>query len=82
MNHYVYAWYNTETLEVFYIGKGSLGRDLYDSNFKLIKEFGYFGECAEYLIENGITDTCKETVAIRISEKKKNGLSYKGFYFK
>lgn len=55
---------------------------LYDSGHHLIKEFRYFGECSEYLIKNGITNATIASVSITISEKKKNGLPYKGFYFK
>jgi len=56
--------------------------NLYDLNMNFIKSFDYYGECAEYLLSIGMQGTKKNNLAIKISQCKKSGSLYKGYYFK
>jgi len=54
---------------------------LFDSKRKFIADFDYFGECADYLINNGFTKSNLESVRWRISERSRNGKLYANHYF-
>lgn len=55
---------------------------LFDINKEFISEFDYFGECAEYLIENGYTNAKLDCVRCKISERAKDGRLYAKHYYK
>ncbi len=54
---------------------------LFDLNRKFIADFDYFGECAEYLINNGFTKSNLESVRWRVSERSRDGKLYANHYF-
>lgn len=55
---------------------------LYDVNKNFIKEFGYIGECAEYLIKNNFTKAKIDSIRNNIRKSVKNNVLYLNHYYK
>lgn len=55
--YYVYRWYNTETNETFYIGKGTKGRkDVIQGRSKAFMEYYNSHKCANQKIKDNLTE--------------------------
>ena len=56
--------------------------ELFDESLNSVGRFDYMGECADYLVSHGFTQSKSSYVAIRISESIKSGVKIYGHYFK
>lgn len=56
--------------------------DLYDEQHNFIREFSWIGACANFLIENGNTNSKIDSIRSRISVCAKNGTKYLDHYYK
>ena len=54
---------------------------LFDSDKRYVRDFDYFGECAEYLIDKGFVNSTVNSVRDKISKKSRNGKPYANHYF-